>query len=369
MLLNDHVPAVESSTLNTELLTSIIDVVSVGIVVVNHQGVIEMVNATLCQMFGYSAYELIGEQLAVLIPARYREKHVELREKYQNNPSMRAMGAGRDLTGVNKSGKEFPIEIGLGHINSSDAPVSIATINDISERKKLETFLRKVNNDLDEFTYVASHDLKSPLRGILSLVEWIEEDIAVVATDEVKHNLQRINIRIERMENMIEALLDYARCGKETSDYEQVNVGDMLQDMVELLQVPDGFAVNIENRIGTIECRKTPFETVIRNLLTNAIKHHDKEQGTVSLRLYPEDSWAMIEVEDDGPGIPDAAKERVFKLFQTLNSESDERSGLGLSITKRLVEQHGGYIEVTENKNGRGACFIFSWPLYARSDY
>ena len=278
------------------------------------------------------------------------------------------MGPGRDLTGQHKDGTEMPVEIGLSTVATRNGTCIIAAITDISERKRMENNLRSVNADLDEFTYVASHDLKSPLRGIQNLVEWISEDLEGLDNPDVSNNLQRIQQRIERMENLIEDLLNYARNSRQTAEFSLITIGDMLENIINLLDIPTGFKVAIDDQVKKITSPKAPLETVIRNLINNAIKHHDRDSGTITIRCVAKNSFCIFDIIDDGPGIPSAAHQRIFKLFQTLDSKSSDRTGVGLAVCKRLVETHNGNIEIISTDGQRGTTFRFSWPRFARRD-
>ncbi|MEK6749630.1 MAG: PAS domain-containing sensor histidine kinase, partial [Pseudomonadota bacterium] len=319
-------------------------------------------------IFGYHLDELQGKPLETLLPERHRGKHHSYRNAYIEKPAVRAMGIERDLTGLHKNGTEVPVEIGLNPIETADGNYIVATITDITQRKKSELKLKQVNADLDEFTYVASHDLKSPLRGIESLLEWIEEDLGDTAADTVKNNLKRAHIRIKRMEKLIEDLLEYARSGRQQSETKTLDLKQTIDDIVQLLAPPDSFSIEIGGYLGEIQASSIPLETVLRNLISNALKHHDQNHGTIQITITPEDAYCIFDIKDDGPGIPTNAHERIFKLFQTLSSEDGSRSGVGLAVCKRLVEAHGGKIEVHAQDNQRGTRFRFWWPRFSRRE-
>src|SRR5690606_11794111 len=162
-----------------------------GKLLVDENGIIQMANPSLLTLFGYTNDELLGKSMDILLPERYRTHHKKLREGYTQKPSLRPMGLGRDLTGRHKSGTEIPVEIGLSPVESDSGNLTLAVVTDISERKRLELNLKQANAHLEEFTYVASHDLKSPLRGISNLVEWIGEDLGADIPEPVQKNIER----------------------------------------------------------------------------------------------------------------------------------------------------------------------------------
>lgn len=339
-----------------------------GMLLSDGQGLISMANRKLCEMFGYAVEELQGQPVEMLVPTRHRGEHVGKREQFHQSPGPREMGRGRDVTGLHKDGREVPVEIGLTSIEPASGRMALAAVVDISQRKRAELQLREANAQLEEFTYVSSHDLKSPIRGISNLLEWVREDLGDAAPEPVKHNLDRMALRVERMERLIEDLLSYARSGQRSTKVEPVNLPRLVQDVVELEPRPAGLRLELDLRAEGLETAQTPLTTVIRNLYSNAIKHHDKPEGCIRIEAVEQGSHVRISVIDDGPGIPAAARERVFRLFQTLTASERMSSGLGLAVAKRLTEGHGGRIELRDNPEGIGCRFEVWWPRFNRSD-
>lgn len=351
-----------------ERLAKVIDASPYGQLLVDEQGIIQLINPSLLQLFGYNKEELLGKSMDILLPERYRNGHEKLRAGYVKSPSLRPMGLGRDLTGRHKSGTEIPIEIGLSPVESDAGNLTLAVVTDISERKRLELNLKQANAHLEEFTYVASHDLKSPLRGISDLVEWIHEDLGTAAPEPVTKNIARIKVRIGRMERLIDDLLLYARAGKRAKESAAVDVPALIGGMIEMHPVPAAFQILQDVRINEIYAAKIPLETVLRNLFNNALKHHSGINPTITISAEASGSYCLFKVIDNGPGIPKAAQERVFRLFQTLSSNEARGSGIGLALAKRLTESHGGQIELISNSDHKGCSFHVWWPRFARKD-
>ncbi|MFC3117029.1 sensor histidine kinase [Cellvibrio fontiphilus] len=351
-----------------ERLSAVIDASPYGQLLVDDKGVIQLINPSLLALFGYDKDELLGRSMDVLLPERYRDGHQKLREGYVQTPSLRPMGLGRDLTGRHKNGTEIPIEIGLSPVETDAGRMTLAVVTDISQRKRLELNLKQANAHLEEFTYVASHDLKSPLRGIADLVEWIAEDLGENVPESVTNNIGRIKIRIGRMERLIEDLLLYARAGRRHKESTAVNVPDLISNIIEMHPVPAHFSIKQDIRIAEIFAAKTPLETVLRNLFSNALKHHHGTQPEITLSAEPSGSYCLFKVIDNGPGIPEIAQERVFRLFQTLNTQHSSGSGIGLALAKRLTESHGGQIELISNSDQPGCSFHVWWPRFPRKD-
>lgn len=339
-----------------------------GLMIVNDEGRIVMVNAVLANSLGYTPTQLNGGPLEQLLPARYRGRHGALMQGYsQGSGESRMMGRGRDLTALHADGTEVPVEIGLSRVRWQKRMMTLAAVTDIHVRKRMETDLRQANADLQEFTYVASHDLRSPLRGIADLVGWITEDLGSDIAPEVQRNLERVTQRIARMDRLIDDLLRYARAGRTATDFKEINLRKLVEGILELQPPPEGFQVELALDVPSLQTAQTPLETVLRNLLANAVKHHDRTQARLQVSAEVDDNYCHVSVTDDGPGVPEQARERIFKLFQTLTASERGGSGIGLALTKRLVETHGGRIEVhSPVADGRGACFRFSWPRFQR---
>jgi PAS domain S-box-containing protein len=338
-----------------------------GLLIVDDGGRIVMANKVIAAALDYSAAALIDQPLEILLPQRYRGGHERLMAGYRDTGEARMMGRGRDLTVLHRDGSELPVEIGLSRVRWRRQTMTLAAVSDISVRKRLELELRQANSNLEEFTYVASHDLRSPLRGIADLVEWIQGDLGEGAPAEVLHNLGRIGQRIERMERLIDDLLNYARAGRAASEFTRVDIAELVQEVLDMQPLPAGFEITLDVTVAPFMATRIPLETVLRNLLGNAVKHHDRTSGQLRVEAHEDDSFCMLRIIDDGPGIPVGARERIFKLFQTLTAKQRGGSGIGLALTKRLVEVHGGRIELTSPvQDGRGACFAIAWPRFPR---
>ena len=216
------------------------------------------------------------------------------------------------------------------------------------------------NQELDQFVYVSSHDLKAPLRAIANLSEWIEEDLAGQLPEEGQQHMKLLRKRVRRMDALIDGLLEYSRVGRAKVSVETVNVGDLLAEVIDLLAPPPNFVVEVA-LMPTIQTRKLPLSQVFSNLISNAIKHCDRLDARIQITAKAYDQSCEFAVSDNGPGIALEHQEKIFVIFQTLDArDKTENTGIGLSIVKKLVELEGGKIWV-ESQPGQGAKFIFTW--------
>jgi PAS domain S-box-containing protein len=235
------------------------------------------------------------------------------------------------------------------------------------ERERLIVELKRSNEDLDQFAYVTSHDLKAPLRGIANLSQWVEEDLAEKISEEGRDQMRLLRGRVHRLEALINGILSYSRAGRIRERLELVSIGPLVREVVELLAPPAGMNVTIPADLPTIETERVPLQQVLMNLLSNAIKHANKSDPRVSITCSESRDGYSFMVKDNGPGINPAFHQRIWIIFQTLEPRDKvEATGIGLSIVKKIVESRGGRVWI-ESVPGAGAEFHFSWPVRARA--
>ncbi len=250
---------------------------------------------------------------------------------------------------------------------------------EIARRERSEQQLRlqaedlaRANRDLEEFAYIASHDLKGPLRSISQLASWLNEDAADKLSDESARHLGQLMERAGRMQQLLNDLLAYSRAGRPDGSAESIDLTGLVDDVVALSGMPESFEVEKRLAVTSIVGPKTPLEIVLRNLIGNSIKHHDLEAGrlVITAELANDDeSKVVFAIQDDGPGIPAEYFDRVFGLFQTLQPRDQvEGSGMGLTLVKRLVETAGGRVWI-EPAQSRGTKVCFTWPLVREAEY
>jgi signal transduction histidine kinase len=216
------------------------------------------------------------------------------------------------------------------------------------------------NQELDQFAYVASHDLKAPLRAIANLSEWIEEDLGGQVSPEVQHHMHLMRKRVERMDALINGLLDYSRVGRVQVPIETVKVADILAEVIDLLAPPATFLIEVAP-MPIIETRRLSLSQVFANLISNAIKHCNRADGHIQISFTEQGNFYRFSVSDNGPGIAPEYQSRIFTIFQTLEArDKTENTGIGLSIVKKIVESEGGSVWV-ESQLGLGSTFLFTW--------
>ena len=481
---------------NSDWFELIVEGVPVALLMADEQRRISLVNRNTEILFGYLRSELLGEPLELLVPRRFREQHAAQVSNYLEAPTQRRMGAGRELFGRRKNATEMPIEIGLSPIRTAEGVFTLASIIDITERKRaeeverqmaalvesaddaivaknldgiiiswnpgaerllgysvkeiigqpvtrllpedrveeeamilgrirrgervaqFETLRRKndgslvevsltispirdtdgrivgaskimrditerkrsemalrrsnaelaqMNTELDNFVYTASHDLRAPLTGIGSIVQWIIEDDRALA-EESRGRLGLILTRVERMKQLLTDIRDYARNDRNAvHSGTPVSAATLVANVAATAHVPPGFSIRVDPSLEPVQVLRVPLEQVLHNLVSNAIKHHDRPAGAVTVSVQHHAPWLRFSVIDDGPGIPEEYRETIFEMFKTLKPRDEvEGSGMGLALVRKIVGKMGGRCGVDPAAK-RGSDFWFEWPPLGQS--
>lgn len=219
------------------------------------------------------------------------------------------------------------------------------------------------NEELDQFNYVVSHDLKAPLRGISNISIWIEEDLAGKIDEDTSNNLALLRSRIERMNNFIDGLLEYARASKQKEEKTTVDVQKLLYEIVDSIAPPPKFKIDINGKMSILQAETLLLQQVFVNLIGNAVKHHDSDNGVITITAKKQEQYYQFAVADDGAGIAPEHQEKIFGIFQTLSTrDNKENTGIGLSIVKKIVNGRGGKIWL-ESELKQGTTFYFTWSI------
>jgi PAS domain S-box-containing protein len=347
-----------------------------AMVLVNETGQIALVNTQTEKLFGYERKELIGNKIEMLIPQRFSNHHPHHRDEFFQKPRTRSMGAGRDLFGLRKDGSEVQVEIGLNPIETKEGNMVLASIIDITERKVQELSLKRQveletkNIELEQFAYIASHDLQAPLRTVSNYMKVFEEDYLQLLDEKARGYLQRVNQATERMSILIKALLNFSRLGRggklNYCDCGKI-ISDVLADIEPTLKAVEA---TIEvNNMPSLNVYEVEMRQLFQNLISNAIKFRKSNVRPV-IKIHSEElknKWKFY-VSDNGIGIAAIHYERIFYIFQRLNKESAyEGYGIGLANCKKIVELHKGEIGV-ESEIGKGTTFHFTISNFLQNE-
>jgi PAS domain S-box-containing protein len=357
-----------------------------GMIEVNQNGQIVLVNERICVQFGYVREELLHQPVEMLIPEHLRASHPEHRAEFFDHPVPRPMGANKDLYGLRKDGSEFPIEIGLNPVFVDGGTRILASVVDITQRKQTEgvlqewtNMLAQSNKDLDDFASITAHDLKEPLRGILGYAQFLVEDYGSVLDEEGVKKCQTIMDLSRRMESLINTLLHYSRVGRTELGIQEVDLNEILSDVLATLAPSleeKGVTIRYPKPLPVLHCDAARVGEIFRNLITNAMKYNDKNEKWIEIGCTPgkvgaadvrevasgrKENGICFYVRDNGIGIPEIHYQKIFKIFRRLHGRDQfvGGTGAGLSFVEKIVERHKGKIWV-ESTVGEGTTFWFT---------
>ncbi|MBB2670548.1 PAS domain S-box protein [Rhizobium sophoriradicis] len=356
-----------------------------AVIVIDERGTIKSFNPAAESMFGYSPQETIGRNIKMLMPEPYHSEHDGYLGHYRQTGEERIIGTTRMVSGRRKNGIVFPIDVSISVVVSGETKTFVGIVRDISERARqeermkttlaqLEAYtaeLERSNHDLDEFAYIASHDLKEPLRGLHNHSRFLLEDYEDKLDDDGVRRLNRLVRLSQRMEKLVNDLLYFSRLGRQQLAVKRADIGLIVKDVVatmELLLEERHAKVVIEGRLPDVVCDAPRLTEVFRNLITNAIKYNDKPAPLVSIgyleRYVGEDGTVarnVFFVRDNGKGIPREFHEDIFRIFKRLekSQDSDDGTGAGLTFVRKIIARHNGDIWL-ESEVGAGTTFYFT---------
>lgn len=346
----------------SERIRAILESAGDGILTFDGRGRLESMNPSAAQMFGFETAGRCPEvSVTTLFPGLDLKSLVHFED---------SQGLEGEMEGVTLQGLRLPCEGTLSRVNLEDRILFSLVIRDVTDRRAAEARmlsmnreLQRSNEELEHFAYVASHDLKSPLRAIDNLATWIEEDSGEHLSEESRNDLKTLRSRVSRMQRLLDDLLEYSKVGRVKEVPSRVDIAEVIRDVVDLLKLGSEFRVEMENVMPSIEVARGAIYRIFGNLISNAVKHHDRKDGWVGIRYAAEAGHHVFWIRDDGPGIDPQFHERIFKMFQTLKRRDEvEGSGMGLALVRKTVHHLGGSVAL-ESCLGGGTTFILRWPM------
>lgn len=350
------------------ILNSAVD----AIITINEYGQILSVNKATVKMFGYEKVELLNKNIKKLMPSPYNEEHDQYLVNYMSTGIAKVIGSIREVIGKKKDGTIFPIEISISEVEGQDERIFSGVVRDISDRKENEAKileqslqLEKSNHELDQFAYIASHDLKEPLRGIYAYTNFLKTDYGESLDAEANEMLDTIKGLCENLTNLMNSLLEFSRLGRVDFAYKVTNIQQAVDAVIMSIKLylnENNAEIIFEDTLPEVFCDSVRIGEVFRNLITNAVKYNKNpnKQVTIGCKSSSEHGRVFY-VKDNGIGIDPKHFDDVFQIFRRLNSASQfaQGTGVGLTLVKKIIERHGGKIWL-ESEKDKGTTFFFS---------
>ncbi len=382
---NERHRAERAARIDRETLANIINSAMDAIISVDGSQRVTLFNAAAEKMFSCPAAEALGQPLDRFIPARFRETHRQAVQEFgRTGATSRGMGHLRPLSGLRANGQEFPIEASISQVNTDGEKIFTVIIRDITERKRAEEEIQKLNlelerrveartaeltssnRELEAFTYSVAHDLRAPLRHIDAFSKILREEYAAQLPPEAQRYLENIRHGSQRMNLLVEDLLNLARVGRQEIKCLPVSLSRLVEDVVTDLRAETA-GRKVEWRLQplpTVECDPGSMKLVFANLLSNAVKYtRPRPLAVIEVGALPTNSAAgylTIFVRDNGVGFNMKYADKLFGVFQRLHrSEEFEGTGVGLAIVERIIRRHGGCVWA-EGAVDKGAVFFIS---------
>jgi PAS domain S-box-containing protein len=358
---------------------------TIGILVINGEGIIELSNPCAEKLFGYTKQELAGQPVEILIPANFRKNHVHHREGYFHEPKARPMGYGLNLFARRKVGTEFPVEISLGHYQLDNKQLAVAFITDITERKRTSEELeakvkertieltqslereKELNELKSRFVAMASHEFRTPLSAILSSLSLSESYIRTEQEDKRKRHIERIKSSVKNLTGILDEFLSLEKVEQGKVELEKehfdlfVFANDLMEEVDGMLKQGQQICFSYKGQRDILQ-DKHILRNIFLNVLSNSIKYSQEHQ-TVHFDIDNSDQFVVIKVRDEGIGIPEEEQKNLFnKFYRAKNAINIQGTGLGLAIVKQYIELLGGKISFFSKAN-EGTTFTINITL------
>lgn len=402
----------EALSRSEERLRAVVNNMVNGLITIHEHGSIESFNPAAEKIFGYEAAEVIGQNVKLLMPEPYHSEHDGYLSNYLRTGQKKIIGIRREVVGRRKDGRLFPMDLDLSDFLDGEHRMFAGLVRDITEHKQIEAQLRRQieeelrhrtqellqanieltrsNKELDDFAYIASHDLKEPLRGLNNYAVFLLEDYGNAFDDEGRAKLETLPRLALRMETLIDSLLHYSRVGRVDLAIGETNLGQIVAEVYESLAISlqeENIEVRIPTPLPTIRCDKARVGEVFRNLIINAMKYNDKPQKWIEIGVVDADDGRanginnggseppalapqVFYVCDNGIGIREKHLEAVFRLFKRLHGRDKYQggTGAGLTIVKKIIERHEGRIWI-DSTPGEGSTFYFTLEREGRNTH
>jgi PAS domain S-box-containing protein len=380
-----------------------------AIITIDTNNIITTWNPQAEATFGWTHEQAVGQSaFDIIIAPGYRESLKKGLKNFLDTGEEPLFNKQIQINALHRDGHELPVECAISPAQSGGGYFFVAIIRDITERKRFEEELishrihlrelvkerteeltetneqlqqeiikhkqaeerktqlleevESVNQELKDFAYIVSHDLKAPLRALSGLATWLSDDYKDKFDEEGKENLNLMVNRANRMSALINGILEYSKVGRIKEEKVILDMNEIVAEVIELIAPPENVIITVENELPSVVFERTRITEVFQNLVGNAVEYLDKPQGIIKIGCVDDNGFWKFHVSDNGPGIEDKYYEKIFQIFQTLSSHDEhESTGIGLTLVKKIITLYGGKIWV-ESEPGKGSTFYFTVP-------
>lgn len=334
-----------------------------AVVICDNFGKIEWVNKSFLKMSEYQLEEIIGQKPGQFLQGKETNQETISYIKEQID---KGLPFNCEIVNYSKSGKKYWVRIQGQALYSKEGEILkfFAIEEDITNKKALENqreelvqSLAKSNQELEDYALITSHDLKSPLRSIHSLITFIKDDNDKEFNQQTLKYLSMIENKVEKMDHLIEGILIYARINKVDVQNERVDLNDVISNIIDIIHIPDNTKVYVNKELPVINADKFRMQQLFQNIISNAVNYNDKPEGTVEVDYEENETSYVFSIKDNGIGIAKENQVKIFNVFQSYVPSNEKSTGLGLSIVKKIVDMYNGKIWV-ESDLGKGTIFF-----------
>ncbi len=358
-------PINKSSSEAASVLQAILETTVDGLITIDERGRILSFNKACEAIFGYAASEVMGENVSCLMPQPYREEHDGYLERYNDGGEASIIGKGREVRGLRKDGSTFPLDLAVAQVEVEGRVLYSGIVRDITERKQAEAKILLQNEELGRFAFMASHDLKEPLRSIEAFAEILSLDYADKLDAEGQNYLEILMSSASRLRAVVNDVLEYSRLDADAGAAAEFDAGKVLKqlrdELRDQLQKTDGQITTDE--LPVLRGDRVRFYRLLQNLISNALKYcPPKRQPKVHISAALHNYYWQFRVQDNGIGIDPEYFSVIFEMFKRLHTRDEySGTGIGLAICRRIVESWEGEIWI-EAAPDHGCVFCFTFP-------
>jgi two-component system sensor kinase FixL len=363
---------------NKVFLQTLIENIADGLITIDEGGTMQCVNRAAERMFGFSAEEMVGRNVTLLMPEQEGAEHDGYLLGFcRTGKGSAVTSSGREVLARRKNGSFFPVDLSVSQMWVDGKRLFAGLLRDISARKAMErekqqviSELARSNRELDDFAYIASHDLKEPLRGVANNATFLKEDYEALLDERGVKRINRMVFLCQRLERLVDDLLYFSRLGRQKLAVQPADLNEVIRDVQGVLETflhENNAEIVVENPLPTVVCDLPRITEVFRNLITNGIKYNNSPRKRIEIGAAASVDMSdgrpsfVFHVSDNGVGIPGEFHEEIFRIFKRLNEEEDHRrgTGVGLTFVQKIIERHHGRIWL-KSQPGAGTTFYFT---------